>query len=890
MPSLRRLIALWALATPFAGLAGEAPDAWSTRRVPARAYALYCQGLQLAERATDCLRRREKDKALAYLKSAVATLKQALEVDPQSAAILVEMGSCYLRLAKTDEAIDCLKRAVARQPENGRAHHTLFLAYGGLRRHKDALRSLENAARAADRPRGHEGVVRELIRIHRGSGDFDKAIHWLNFYLQCGYYDRGLHVQLGGLHLQQRRYDQALETFRAAIRRSTSSLAPATAVARAYVRLSEADRNAAIKHHEAVVAKGADPPRREVLAMAYQAAGRRDDMLHQLELAAAAKTPRAEQQKRFVAEYYEQLHRYAKAIEWRKSILEDQEAPSSDALVRLANLQIKHLQMPEAIATFRKALAADPQRKELRPRIAQCYVQLQDWDRAAAVMEEHLNKKTLQTRDARTIFQLGELYDQAGKRELAQKRKQQAISLVRDDIRRADQELSDAELYTLLAEIAYADDRPEDALAHLHVAQKLDPKDGKKLLLLAGAYKRVQQWQDAADTFREFLAKDDQSIAAAGTLAELAECLESLGKDKEAADARRRTAAVLVQILRKTKQDPAKAVIHAELARLAFARNHAERAIRSFLEALALHPANLRYHLGLAVACQSLADWTRAAAHYKSFLASFANPDDPDSAIYVYRLGVAQSRSGQPALGRKNIERAVRILDQALATLKKERRGTPAYKAAVLRDLGYIHSAEKRHDEAERAARRALELAPSGERVRAQLLLASILQDKGQFDDCERTLRDALKREPKSPNACNHLGYFYAERGVKLDQAVTLVKRALHYEPLNGAYLDSLGWAYYKQGKFQQALDLLKKALLYEEDGVIRDHLGDACLKLGNLDEARKAWTKAHALDPTIPGVREKIEKHKPKPPGPKPPTPEPTPPPKAPPASKPPA
>ncbi len=121
------------------------------------------------------------------------------------------------------------------------------------------------------------------------------------------------------------------------------------------------------------------------------------------------------------------------------------------------------------------------------------------------------------------------------------------------------------------------------------------------------------------------------------------------------------------------------------------------------------------------------------------------------------------------------------------------------------------------------------------------------------------------KAEPDNPAVLNHLGYFYAERGKNLDQAASLVQKALDAEPLNGAYLDSLGWVYYQQGKAEEALKLLLRAVQYEEDGVIRDHLGDIYRKLGKLHEAREAWAKAIVLDPEIEGVAEKLKSTQPK-------------------------
>ena len=102
----------------------------------------------------------------------------------------------------------------------------------------------------------------------------------------------------------------------------------------------------------------------------------------------------------------------------------------------------------------------------------------------------------------------------------------------------------------------------------------------------------------------------------------------------------------------------------------------------------------------------------------------------------------------------------------------------------------------------------------------------------------------------------------FAERGENLDEAVQLITKALELEPDNGYFIDSLGWAYFQQGRYPEALDQLKRAVAKakEEDPVIFEHLGDAYAKNGLNDEALTAWEKALQLDPNADGVKKKVE------------------------------
>ena len=115
-----------------------------------------------------------------------------------------------------------------------------------------------------------------------------------------------------------------------------------------------------------------------------------------------------------------------------------------------------------------------------------------------------------------------------------------------------------------------------------------------------------------------------------------------------------------------------------------------------------------------------------------------------------------------------------------------------------------------------------------------------------------------LELDPDDPDANHALGYLYAERGKNLDEAVRLIKKALKVEPENGAYLDSLGWAYFKMGRTEEALKLLEEAASFLKDPVILGHLGDAYYALDDEARAKEVWTEALMLSPK---EKEKLEK-----------------------------
>jgi len=157
--------------------------------------------------------------------------------------------------------------------------------------------------------------------------------------------------------------------------------------------------------------------------------------------------------------------------------------------------------------------------------------------------------------------------------------------------------------------------------------------------------------------------------------------------------------------------------------------------------------------------------------------------------------------------------------------------------AAALRQTGDLAGAEA-------AARRLSAAAPND--PRGLYVLAQVLEARKDFEGAERSLREILQKDSEDATALNYLGYMLAERGQRLDEAVTLVQRALKLEPGNPSFLDSLGWAYYQQGKLDLADQPLSQAATkLPNNSVIQDHLGDLRFKQRRVSDATAAWQRA---------------------------------------------
>ena len=112
-------------------------------------------------------------------------------------------------------------------------------------------------------------------------------------------------------------------------------------------------------------------------------------------------------------------------------------------------------------------------------------------------------------------------------------------------------------------------------------------------------------------------------------------------------------------------------------------------------------------------------------------------------------------------------------------------------------------------------------------------------------------MRRALELQPDEPQVLNYLGYSLVDRGVKLDEALAMIERAVATRPDSGYIIDSLAWAYYRLGRYPEALAPMEQASLLEPvDPVVTDHLGDVYWAVGRTREAEFQWHRALSFNP----------------------------------------
>lgn len=129
-----------------------------------------------------------------------------------------------------------------------------------------------------------------------------------------------------------------------------------------------------------------------------------------------------------------------------------------------------------------------------------------------------------------------------------------------------------------------------------------------------------------------------------------------------------------------------------------------------------------------------------------------------------------------------------------------------------------------------------------------------------QWKKAEKDFLYALDLSPEQPLVLNYLGYTWIDYGINLDKAESFIRKAIKLRPKDGYFIDSLGWAYYRQGKYDLAVLELEKAVgLIPNDPIINDHLGDALFRAGFYSEAKYQWNRALLYKPEK-KLRENLE------------------------------
>ena len=275
-----------------------------------------------------------------------------------------------------------------------------------------------------------------------------------------------------------------------------------------------------------------------------------------------------------------------------------------------------------------------------------------------------------------------------------------------------------------------------------------------------------------------------------------------------------------------------------------------DEAIAVYQRGLQHLPDAVEIYLYWGLALEQQDAWAEAIDVYRQALAV-----SPGEAALHVRWGISLGRQGQWEAALDQYETAA-SLDSAYSP-------TFLYWGIALEELERWEAALEKLNQA---------VALANDKSRVLFYLGSCYEQASRkldrneyFDHAIETFQRLLETEPNDAYALNYLGYMYADKGIRLTEAVALLEKAIALEPDNSAFLDSIGWAYFRLGELAQAEHYLQQALEHinevnpEEQAVIFDHAGDIASSLGKTDEAHTHWQKVLELEPDNEEVRRKL-------------------------------
>jgi len=500
-----------------------------------------------------------------------------------------------------------------------------------------------------------------------------------------------------------------------------------------------------------------------------------------------------------------------RAIEQYKEIyrLEPSDTESALWLARLYRLRNEHDKAGEVL---RGILKSDPDDEPAIEQLTQLLLDEGKSPEAVALLEG----MTSHTPSPVLLDLLGDAYTQT--RELPK---------AEQSYRRAS-ELDPSELNHLrgLGQTLMAEEKYSDALPVYQKLIDLMPDDADNYLAISQVYRELQQLDRAEENLlkaRQYAPGDVKIMYNEAMLYQaqgryedairvLSDAISGVKGQSAVMPSRRRSLAVLYQQLGQLYRDrqsyQAAAYTYEELGHLGDEEDR-------------------RARLLLMDTYQEARDLPKALQAGKEAVAKYPK----DSAM--------QSREASLLGENGQTDEAVKMLRSQITNSEADRE--------VYLNIARVYERSKRYKEAEDAIHMA-EALPGQARDNEIIwfLLGAIYERQKFFDRAEEQFKKALAVDPNNATVLNYYGYMLGDLGQRLDEAESLVKSALKQEPYSGAYLDSLGWVYYKQNKLGEAEATLRKAVDRDShDPTIHSHLGDVYSKLGRSELAAAEWEKS---------------------------------------------
>jgi len=507
------------------------------------------------------------------------------------------------------------------------------------------------------------------------------------------------------------------------------------------------------------------------------------------------------------------------AIEQYEQIIRLQPDSMDDHLL-LGRLYRLNNDLQKAENEFKTAVKLQPGSEEAVTTLAYLYNELGDTARATQVLSSVPNAE----RSAKLYSALGYTYEQQKQYKNAVEAYRHAIELDRDNL----------DAIRGLAQNLLNDGQADAALEQYKVIADANPEDAQTYVRIAEIYRKQGKFEVALDNLKKAESMVQDSVEVPYNIAAI---YQAQGRYDEAIP-------ILRDLLKKSEKSDGKysngeksnrAVFLERLGSIYRDQGNNQAANEIFRQIIALGgDENIeRGYQQIIDTWREAKEWQKATDTAKEAVQKL-----PGSRDLKMVLASQQADMGEA----DKALRDVRAMLKGDANAKSSSDDRQVYIA-----LAQMNTRLRRFSDAEQALDRAEQLSSkTDDKEYVWFLRGSTFEREKRYAEAEEQFKKVVASDPEHASALNYLGYMLADQNTKLEEALGYIKRAVDLDPTNGAYLDSLGWAYFRLGKYELAEDnLLKASQKINTDPTVHDHLGDLYQKTGRLKLAATNWERA---------------------------------------------
>jgi tetratricopeptide (TPR) repeat protein len=488
------------------------------------------------------------------------------------------------------------------------------------------------------------------------------------------------------------------------------------------------------------------------------------------------------------------------------------EPDSADDHLLLGRLYRINNDLHKAEGELKTAIKLDPRSEEAVTSLAMLFTDEGDTAQALKVLASIPDS----ARSAKLYAALGAAYEQRKAYKDAVDAYKHAVVLDRDNL----------DAIRGLAENYFNDGQLDAALEQYKVIIDSNPEDAQSYVRISEVYRREAKYDEAIESLKKADALVPDSAEVAYNMAAV---YQAQGRYDDAVK-------LLQDLLKKTDANQSdhtnRAIFLERLGMIYREQENYTAAVDTFRKMLTLGDDNARSgYQEMIDTYREAKNWPKATEVAREAVQKM--PDDRDLRMV---LDAQLADTGET--------------DKSIADVRGMLKGGPEDHDVYLR-LAIIYTRAKRWQDAADALDKAEKLSTKSEdKAYIWFLRGDLYQKQKMFDQADAEFRKVLTAtpptDPQAAATLNYLGYMNADRGVKLDESLNFVKQAIALEPTNGAYLDSLGWVYFKQGKYDLAEENLTKAEVHmSADPTVEEHLGDLYQKTGRLKLAAQHWERS---------------------------------------------